>query len=292
MAGARAVYMLMALVAAHVWLCTLWSADRVSPPPRRPKAALSKCLVLTLNVSLRVVQYAPDLVCEPFLGERFNTMQWAMVSADAQAKLRRPELQSKASDLTNNQSVSIFANHAAVWRAVVAARQSVLVLEDDAVVTAADLHTLKHLLHAMRHERNFVLKLWNSAQLTNPRILSVWVSTWLLQWWKTWYEVPGHSAMLCVCDGAVRTAGAAAYVLDSDAARVLLRDHLPLTQHVDAYMHVLGCGQSKFNFSVVTPALASLSGRATQHKIEASWSLWKRHLNEIRYNFQNQNCKQ
>ena len=251
---------------------------------------LKHCLVLTLNDSMKPVSFGSGLVCRPFLGQKFDEQQWALVSDAAKIKLIEPDRQTMASDLTNNQSVSIFANHAAVWRQVVALREKALILEDDAVLTYGNVDSLNEMLHLMRHEHNFVLKLWNSAQLTNPRILSVWVSNWLLQWWKQWYRVSGYTAMLCVCDNAIRTAGAAAYVLDWLAAESLLRHHLPLAQHVDAYMHMMGCAEKKLNFSVITPPMAALSGRATQHKVQATWNLWQRHVNEIRNNLRTMDC--
>ena len=157
-----------------------------------------------------------------------------------------------ASDLTNNQSVSIFANHAAMWAKVAVTQQTSLILEDDAILTSNAVPVLHDLVRKMRHEHNYILKLWNSAQFTKPEMLSTWISTWLLEWWKPWYNVGGYTAMLCVCENVVRTASTAAYVLDAQAARTMLYFSESIFQHVDAYMHRLGCIDKQLNFSVLS----------------------------------------
>lgn len=251
---------------------------------------LQHCLVLTLNASMTAVSLGSGLVCRPFLGQKFDERQWALVSDAAKLKLMEPDRQTMASDLTNNQSVSIFANHAAMWAQVAAAEQTFLILEDDAILTPDAAFVLNQLLRKMRHEHNYVLKLWNSAQFTKPEMISTFISTWLLNWWQPWYTVGGYTVMLCVCENAVRTASTAAYVLDAQAARTMFNSSKNISQHVDAYMHRLGCIEKQINFSVVSPALATLSGRASQHIAAPSWAHWQRHFNEMAYNYEHMNC--
>ena len=83
---------------------------------RNATSIIQRCYILTLNSSLQPLHVAPGLLCRPFLGEPFNQRQFAMLSATAQRKLKYPSLQMLASELTNDNSVSIFFNQG--WIAV------------------------------------------------------------------------------------------------------------------------------------------------------------------------------
>ena len=127
----------------------------------QPLDTAFKCIVLTVNASERV-----DPRCSRFLGSRFREEEFEFVSADAQLELQRPELQEHASDLSNNDSVSIFMNHMRVWSLVSASADDtpVLVLEDDTVLPPRLGWTLGVLLERLREDNvsNYIVKLHNS----------------------------------------------------------------------------------------------------------------------------------
>ena len=76
-------------------------------PKTNPTSILKHCYILTLNASLKPRTLSPGLNCYPFLPERFNEQQFALVAPIAQQQLLYPEKQTMASDLTNNNSVSL-----------------------------------------------------------------------------------------------------------------------------------------------------------------------------------------
>ena len=96
--------------------------------------------------------------------------------------------------------------------------------------------------------------------------------------------------MLCVCENVVRTASTAAYVIDAQAARTMLHFSKSISQHVDVYMHRMGCIKRQVNFSVVSPPLSTLSGRASQHFTTPTSAHWQKHLNEMAHNYNQVNC--
>ena len=94
--------------------------------------SLRHCFVLTTNPLLRSLKIAPGLTCEPFLAELFNARQFDLVSEKGKAKLQNEWLQSQASEFSNNQSVSIFVNHARLWKIMdeMPEDEPVLILEE------------------------------------------------------------------------------------------------------------------------------------------------------------------
>jgi GR25 family glycosyltransferase involved in LPS biosynthesis len=207
---------------------------------------------LTLDASARV-----DPRCTRFVGTRFREEEFALVSAEAQRKLRRPELQERASELSNNASVSIFMNHLRVWRLVSASADDtpVLVLEDDAVLPPRLGRTLGALLERLRADNasNYVVKLHD---LNAP---------WTLYEWAKAYRVERHDVRRCTCRPSHNSASNAAYLLDRRAAGVLLRSALPLSVHADVYVHEMGCVRHQVRLYNFMPNLVETSNRPSTH---------------------------
>jgi hypothetical protein len=217
-----------------------------------PRDAVFKCIVLTMNASERV---NPRFT--RFLGTRFREEEFEFVSADAQLELQRPELQEHASDLSNNDSVSIFMNHMRVWSLVSASADDtpVLVLEDDAVLPPRLGRTLGALLERLRADNasNYVVKLHNSQRL------------WTHYEWAKAYRVERHDVRRCTCRPSHNSASNAAYLLDRRAAGVLLRSALPLSVHADVYVHEMGCVRQKMRLYSFQPNLVETSSRPSTY---------------------------
>lgn len=223
-----------------------------------PAGAALRCIVLTLDASARV-----DARCTRFVGTRFRAEEFGLASAEAQRKLRRPELQERASELSNNASVSIFLNHMRVWRLVRASADDapVLVLEDDAVLPPRLGRTLGALLERLRADNasNYVVKLHELSP------------AWTLHEWATAYRVGRHDdpsfyeVRRCTCRPSHSSASTAAYLLDRRAAGALLEAALPLSVHVDVYVHEMGCVRQKTGLYNVLPSLVATSGRRSTH---------------------------
>jgi len=215
--------------------------------------AAFKCVVLTLDASARV-----DPRCTRFVGTRFREEEFALVSAEAQRKLRRPELQERASERSNNASVSIFMNHMRVWRLVSASADDtpVLVLEDDAVLPPRFGRTLGVLLERLRADNasNYVVKLHDLKP------------AWTYYEWAKTYRVERYDVRRCTCRPSHNSASNAAYLLDRRAAGVLLRSALPLSVHDDVYVHEMGCVRHKIRLYNFMPNLVETSNRPSTHK--------------------------
>ena len=168
----RLLFAVSAMVLVYTVSQNLWFQAPVNIATIKPKFPLRHCWVLTLNKSLQPHTIAPDLTCQPFLAQQFNAEQFAMLSPLARDKLIHPEKQTMASDLTNNNSVSIFANHVRMWKAAAALPEPILILEDDAVLHTNAGHTLQIIMHELinvRLMRNLVLKLSS----TTPSFLGI-----------------------------------------------------------------------------------------------------------------------
>jgi hypothetical protein len=217
-----------------------------------PQDAAFKCVVLTLNASARV-----DPRCTRFVGTRFREEEFALVSAEAQRKLRRPELQERASELSNNASVSIFMNHMRVWSLVSASADDapVLVLEDDAVLPPRLGRTLGVLLERLRAENasNYIVKLHDLK------------ASWTFYEWARAFRVERHEVRRCTCRPSHNSASTAAYLLDRRAAGVLLRSALPLSVHADVYVHEMGCVRKQTRLYSFQPNLVETSNRPSTH---------------------------
>jgi hypothetical protein len=246
--------LLSAAVCMTLWLCVRRAFGRA---PRRaqleaPQDAAFKCVVLTLNASARV-----DPRCTRFVGTRFREEEFALASAEAQRKLRRPELQERASELSNNASVSIFMNHMRVWSLVSASADDapVLVLEDDAVLPPRLGRTLGVLLERLRADNvsNYLVKLHDLKP------------SWTYYEWARAYRVERYDVRRCTCRPSHNSASNAAYLLDRRAAGVLLRSALPLSVHADVYVHEMGCVRQKTHLYNFQLNLVETSNRPSTH---------------------------
>jgi len=74
----------------------------------------------------------------------------------------------------------------------------------------------------------------------------------------------------CVCRTRQNFFGSAAYVIDRQAARVLLPHHLPLQTHIDIFMHFIGCRFS--NFFLLDVDAVDFSGRLSTHELASDHS--------------------
>lgn len=218
-----------------------------------------KCLVLTFNVS---VLHPSTAACTPFIGTRFSAEEFTQVSAQAQMKLRDTDLQERASDLTNNASVNIFMNHVRIWRTIADSGDDrpVLVLEEDVILSDEFHPRLVGLIATLRdaHVANYIVKLHS----TRPEnVYSQWTEV---------YNLLGDSVRTCTCRPAMASTSAAAYLLDRQAARVLLKSDFPLRIHVDVYTHEMGCILRQTTLHGVLPNWAKTSGRPSTH-LTQSW---------------------
>ena len=256
-----------------------------------PKSILKNCLFLTMNASDAPRKITADLTCQPFLSETFNDEQFALVAPAAKENLFHPENQMYASDLTNNNSVSIYFNHVRLWKQVARWDTIVLLLEDDAEFNEDAIKIIDEALVMMKKEKNFVLKLINIGHITNPLSIGMGIQQFALRWWQPWYDVQGYTISRCTCRPSIRTACAAGYLMDGEAARSFLQHSFPISKHVDAFMHEQGCVSRTINFSAIDPPLISFSNRPTLHKHSVNFlkhiSL---HINEIMKNVAEEDC--
>ena len=186
--------------------------------PKGP--SLRHCFVLTTNPLLRSLKIAPGLTCEPFLAELFNARQFDLVSEKGKAKLQNKWLQSQASEFSNNQSVSIFVNHARLWKIMdeMPEDEPVLILEDDAIVPTNISRTIDTMLARMMNDRvsNYVVKLNE-----HPKPFFAFAE------WESRYHVGQHKIKTCTCRPSFTTAGTAAYLLDRGAVCACFSPSMP-----------------------------------------------------------------
>ncbi len=270
----------------HMRLCTLALVSTVSlaflfiQKNTRPRqtfrnatSIIQRCYILTLNASLQPLRVAPGLLCRPFLGTPFNQRQFAMLSATTQQKLKYPSLQMLASELTNNNSVSIFFNHAQIWSLVQGQRNPVLILEDDAIIKSESVPLLNDLASTLAAGGKSVIKVGETPHAL-PLVFRFLILPLALLEWRSVFSMQEHSVYQCVCRPWFQTSNSAAYIVTPAAAQVLLRYHLPMQEHVDVYMHKQGCVFSNLDFFLVNPPITLLSHRASVHNHEQSW--WQR----------------
>lgn len=159
--------------------------------------------------------------CHALYTQPFDDRQWATVTHAARRRLLT-NLNTGLFDLSNNNSINIFHNHARVWQHVVHSGQPTLVLEDDVVLRSGAVREIRALVaqipHNPHNDRPFVLKLFNSVR-------------WSL----------AVDELACLCDSAWVSTGFAAYYLTPDTAAFLLRHYLPISTHVDVWLWQLAC---------------------------------------------------
>jgi len=231
-------------------------------PKRRPIS----CFVITMNASLPAVKLSPSLTCYPFIGSRVTDKIFGLVSPRVQANLLA-NTSSWGADFTNNMSVSIAFNHIQLWRRLAdqTTDSDMIIFEDDILIDtrALDLYTKIH-RSGVLPQRNYILKLANRHRMQ-------WLGGSELRRVHQ-FRLRNQSFVLqkCVCRTRQNFFSSAAYVIDRHAARVLLQHHLPMTSHVDIFMHYIGCRFS--NFFLLDTDAVHFSGRTSTHEFSADQS--------------------
>jgi len=226
------------------------------------KAPIS-CYIITLNTSARAVRLSDNLTCHPFVGSRVTDAMFALVSARVQKNLLAG-VSSWGADFTNNQSVSIAYNHMQLWRLLAASpvHSDMLILEDDILVNDQALLLYNKIRGSgVLPATNYILKLTNRYRMH-------WLGGSELRFiHRFWLGKKSFILHKCVCQTRQNFFSSAAYVLDRDAARVLLQHNLPLQTHVDVFLHYIGCRFS--NFFLIDHDVQQFSGRVSTHETGA-----------------------
>jgi hypothetical protein len=214
------------------------------------------CLVLSLT-PVRTFRMGP-IQCSHFPGRAFHESDLVHVNESQRRKLITGENDpSDIWELSNNKTVSIYLNHAAIWRRVVQKRRMTLVLEDDVVIRPDKMKVLLNLVYALRGNtsmHNYVVRAFRS------------------EWWNTlrqWDHVPemsfGTQLYHCSCMSTLPATSTGAYLLDPAGARTLLSRHLPIWTHVDLFMLWTGCGERAYALFNTYDNLFESTGRPSQH---------------------------
>jgi len=181
------------------------------------------------------------------------------VEAQVQKDLIRG-VSSRGAHYTNNKSVSIAWNHMRVWQKLVGTdgSQDLLVFEDDALITnnAIDMYREVQALGILHS--NYILKLVTGVPMK-------WLGTRELMPLDSFF-VHSHTYVLkkCLCSTRQNIFNNGAYVLDRDAAFILLERFMPMRFHVDVYLHYVGYLFS--NLYVVEPNVVAFSSRPSTHQ--------------------------
>jgi len=244
----------------HVGASETSSRPMLSSVVRRRKPPLL-CFIITMNASLPAVRVSAQLTCHPFPGSRTTAEILTLVSPRVRANLLA-NTSSWGADFTNNQSVSIAYNHIQLWRRLASqtSEADMLIFEDDILVNARALQ-LYNKIHrsGVLPWHNFILKLVNHHRMT-------WLGGSELRFvYKFWLQDRIFTLQQCVCRTRQNFLSSAAYVIDREAARVLLQHHLPMQSHVDIFMHYVGCRFS--NFFVLDVDAVDFSGRKSKHDL-------------------------
>jgi GR25 family glycosyltransferase involved in LPS biosynthesis len=217
------------------------------------------CFIITLNQSLEAVRLKEGIVCHPFLGQPTDADIFSHVDAQVQKDLIRG-VSSRGAHYTNNKSVSIAWNHMRVWEKLVRTdgSQDLLVFEDDALITnnAIDVYRGVQALGILHS--NYIIKLVNRGQMK-------WLGSMELTTLDHFVvRTQPYVVKKCVCSTRQNFFNMGAYVLDRDAALVLLERFMPMRFHVDIYVHYVGYLFS--NLHVVEPDVVAFSGRPSTHQ--------------------------
>jgi GR25 family glycosyltransferase involved in LPS biosynthesis len=239
------------------------ATDRRVQPQRTLREGVARktlsCFIITLNKSLLAVQLKENITCHPFLGLRTDAAIFSHVDAAVQDDLKRG-VSSRGAHYTNNNSVSIAWNHMSVWNKLVRTdgSQDLLVFEDDAVITNNAIDVYREVQSSGRLHSNYILKLVTGVRMK-------WLGTRELTPLDR-FVVHNHPYVLkkCLCRTRQNIFNNGAYVLDRDAALILLERFLPMRFHVDIYLHYVGYLFS--NLYVVEPNVVAFSGRPSTHQ--------------------------
>jgi len=237
------------------------------------------CFILTLNESLQAVRLKENIVCRPFVGKIVDAGIFSHVDAKVQTDLVRG-VSSRGAHYTNNKSVSIAWNHMLLWQKLVRTdgSQDLLVFEDDAIITNNSIDVYREAQTLGILHSNYILKLVNGVRMK-------WLGTMELTTLDT-FVVSNQSYVLkkCMCSTRQNLFDMGAYVIDRDAALILLDRFVPMRFHVDIYLHYIGYLFS--NLFVVEANAVAFSGRASTHQSPRDqhnriWPVFKEQLLSI-----------
>lgn len=217
------------------------------------------CYIITLNTSLLAVRLSPELTCYPYVGSRVTDSIFALVSGRVQNNLLA-NTSTWGADFTNNHSISIAYNHIQLWRrlATTALHSDMLIFEDDILLEKQALLLYKKIRRSgVLPRENYILKFTNRHRMQ-------WLGGSELRFiFQYWIGDDKFALLKCVCRTRQNFFSSAAYVIDRQAARVLLQHHLPLQTHIDIFMHYIGCSFS--NFFLLDKDALQFSGRSSTH---------------------------
>jgi len=242
------------------------------------------CFILTLNKSLEAVRLKEDIVCHPFVGKIVDADIFSHVDAQVQTDLVRG-VSSRGAHYTNNKSVSIAWNHMLLWQKLVRTdgSQDLLIFEDDALITNNSIDVYREAQKSGILHNNYIIKLVN-------RLRFKFLGTMELTTLDTLVVKSGsYSLKKFMCSTRQHFFNTGAYVIDRDAALILLDKFVPMRFHVDMYVHYVGYRFS--NLFVVEPDVVALSGRISTHQSpqEHRNRFWAE-VKEIVFNIASSDC--
>jgi hypothetical protein len=179
------------------------------------------CYVLTTGIRSR--QSLP-FACQYITAEPFSTQQWLKVDP-----AMRQEMNSGSRygffDLSNNNTVNIFHNHVQIWKRILQANRSALILEDDAVISPNNVPEIVQAIKSVSYLDSCVLKMHNlnSYQFHNLKF--------------------GQTS--CVCKNILIPASLLAYYVTPPAASILVEHYIPIKTHVDLWIWQMACIEKK-----------------------------------------------
>ena len=264
-----AVYLVLSCIAVYYLIDIVLTFSKLPDGARRGMSmralqmqAVPKnvsCFIITLNRSLAAVRLRDGIVCHPFLGQTVDDEIFSYVDAQVQRDLIRG-VSSRGADYTNNKSVSIAWNHMRVWQTLVRTdgSQDLLVFEDDALITNRSVDVYREVQSLGVLHSNYILKLVNRGRMK-------WLGSMELTTLDH-FAVRGQPYVVkkSLCSTRNNFFNMGAYVLDRDAALILLERFVPMRFHVDVYVHYVGSFFS--NLFVVEPDVVAFSGRPSTHQ--------------------------
>jgi len=223
------------------------------------KVNIIKCFIITLNKSLESVVLKDNITCFPFFGQTINEEIFSYVDITVQKDLIRA-VSTRGAHYTNNKSVSIAWNHMLLWNYTLNEKESqdLLIFEDDAIITNHSIDVYRKIKKSGKLGNNYILKLVNGFRMK-------WLGISELKKIDQ-FEIDNNLYVLekCHCKTKQNFFNIGSYVIDQDAARVLLKQFMPMRFHVDIYMHYVGCKSS--NFFMLDHDALQFSGRPSTHQ--------------------------
>lgn len=225
-----------------------------------------RCIMLTMSKNATPFMLTEFIKCEPFVGTYFNSNQFDLLDIQTQNSLIDMSLQNHSGQFTNNISVNIFYNHAQIWKFIENQNSSIpyIVIEDDIALTSVDIDSdINSIISQFELEQrgNYIVKIFNQDFYH-----SYWNFIGFRHGdWITSYITPNAKVQTCQCSPPYETIGTTAYLVDHEGVKTLLKMQFPMKQHVDIFIHDVGCTLLKINLYIFAPSLVRLSGRSSTH---------------------------